>query len=113
MASLGGSYSFSDYSYSVNGSDYYYINNNEYADIVGFVFNTDNQVSSFWVYYKPAKFDAVKQYLANNYTSADSESTNNIFVFYNSNKDLRIVLDKANGAVTYTNLLIPQHESPK
>lgn len=113
MKNLGGSYSFSDYSYSVNGSDYYYISNNDYADIIGFVFNTENKVSSFWVYYKPAKVDTIKEYLAKQYVAANSESTSNLFVFYNSKKDLKVVLDKLNGAVVYTNLSMKQHESPK
>lgn len=112
MANLSGSYSFSDYSYSVNGSDYYYISNNEYTDLVGFVFNTENKVSSFWVYYKPAKVDSVKEYLANNYVAADSESTSYSFVFYNSQKDIKVVLDKLNSAVVYTNLNMKQHASP-
>lgn len=113
MKNLGGSYSLSDYSYSVNGSDYYNISNNDYADIIGFVFNTENKVSSFWVYYKPAKVDAIKEYLAKQYKAANSESTSNLFVFYNSKKDLKIVLDKLNGAVVYTNLNMKQHDTPK
>lgn len=113
MTTFGGSYSFTDYSYSVNGSDYYYISNNDYADIIGFVFNTENKVSSFWVYYKPAKVDTIKEYLAKQYVAANSESTSNSFVFYNSKKDLKVVLDKFNGAVVYTNLSMKQHDSPK
>lgn len=113
MKNLGGSYSFSDDSYSVNGSDYYYISNNDYADIIGFVFNTESKVSSFWVYYKPAKVDTVKEYLAKQYEAANSESTSNLFVFYNSKKDLKVVLDKLNGAVVYTNLNMKQHDTPK
>lgn len=113
MKNLGGSYSFSDDSYSVNGSDYYYISNNDYADIIGFVFNTESKVSSFWVYYKPTKVDTVKEYLAKQYEAANSESTSNLFVFYNSKKDLKVVLDKLNGAVVYTNLNMKQHDTPK
>lgn len=113
MANLGGSYSFSDYSYSVNGSDYYYITGNDYADIIGFVFNTEDKVSSFWIYYKPAKEEIVKNYLAKIYTAADDECTSSVLVFYNSQKDLKVVLDKWNGAVIYTNLSMTQHETPQ
>lgn len=113
MTNLDGSYSFSDYSYSVNGSDYYYINNNDYADIVGFVFNTEDAVSQFWVYYKPDKVDDIKNYLAKNYTAAESENTGNTYVFYNSSKDLKVILDGLNGAVVYTNLNMKQHETPQ
>ena len=113
LESLGCSYSFSDNSYSANGSDYYYIEkNNDYADIVGFVFNTDNQVSQCWVYFKPAKVNDVYSYLTKKYTAAESESTDYEYVFYNDNKDLKIVLDLMNGAVIYTKLDMKQHETP-
>lgn len=109
---LGCSYSFSDYTYSVNGSDYYYIENNNYADIVGFVFNTDNQVSQYWVYFKPAKVNDAYNYLAKKYTAATSESTEYTYVFYNDNKNLKVVLDLMNGAVIYTKLDMKQHQTP-
>lgn len=113
LESLGCSYSFSDNSYSANGSDYYYIEkNNDYADLVGFVFNTDNQVSQCWVYFKPAKVNDVYSYLTKKYTAAESESTDYEYVFYNDNRDLKIVLDLMNGAVIYTKLDMKQHESP-
>lgn len=113
LESLGCSYSFSDNSYSANGSDYYYIEkNNDYADLVGFVFNTDNQVSQCWVYFKPAKVNDVYSYLTKKYTAAESESTDYEYVFYNDNKDLKIVLDLMNGAVIYTKLDMKQHETP-
>ncbi len=113
LESLGCSYSFSDYSYSANGSDYYYIEkNNDYADIVGFVFNTDNQVSQYWVYFKPAKVNDVYSYLTKKYTAAESESTDYEYVFYNDNRDLKVVLDLMNGAVIYTKLDMKQHEKP-
>ena len=113
VTGFGCSYSFSDYSYSANGSDYYYIEqNNNYADLVGFVFNTDNQVSQFWVYFKPAKVNDVYSYLTKKYTAAESESTDYEYVFYNNNKDLKVVLDLMNGAVIYTKLDMKQHETP-
>lgn len=109
---LGCSYSFSDNSYSANGSDYYYIENNNYADIVGFVFNTDNQVSQYWVYYKYAKVNETYSYLTKKYTAVEGESTDYEYVFYNDNKDLKVVLDLMNGAVIYTKLDMKQHETP-
>ena len=108
---LGCSYSFSDYSYSVNGSDYYYIENNNYADIVGFVFNTDNQVSQYWVYFKPAKVNDAYNYLTKKYTAATSESSEYTYVFYNDNKNMKVVLDLMNGAVIYTKLDMKQHQT--
>lgn len=112
MEGYGCGYSFSDNSYSANGSDYYYIENNDYADIVGFVFNTDNQVSQFWVYYKPSKVTDVYNYLTRKYTADENESTEYVYVFYNDNKDLKVVLDQINGAVVYTKLDMKQHETP-
>lgn len=112
MKSIGGSYSFSDYSYSANGSDYYYLENNNYADIVGFVFNPDDQVSQYWVYYKPAKVSDVANFLSRKYKVAESENTGYENVFYNDNKDLKVVLDQLNGAVIYTKLDIKQHVAP-
>lgn len=77
VESFGCSYSFSDYSYSVNGSDYYEIkNNNDYADFVGFVFNTDNQLSQCWVYYKSALAKDVYTYLTEKNTDVGSEILN-------------------------------------
>ena len=112
MEGYGCSFSFSDNSYSTNGSDYYYIENNDYADIVGFVFNTDNQVSQFWVYYKPSKVTDVYNYLTREYIAAENESTEYVYVFYNDSKDLKVVLDQINGAVVYTKLDMKQHETP-
>lgn len=112
VENLGCSYSFSDYSYSANGSDYYYIENNNYADIVGFVFNTDNQVSQYWVYFKPAKVNDTYNYLTKKYTSEASENTEYTYVFYNENKNLKVVLDLMNGAVIYTKLDMKQHQTP-
>lgn len=112
MEDYGCNYSFSDNSYSVNGSDYYYIENNEYADIVGFVFNTDNQVSQYWVYYKPSKVTDAYNYLTREYTTAENESTEYAYVFYNDNRDLKVILDLMNGAVIYTKLDMKQHETP-
>lgn len=109
---MGCSYIFTDNSYSANGSDYYMIENNDYADMVGFVFNTDNQVSQYWVYYKTAKVNDVNSYLTKKYTTAESECTEYVYVFYNDNKDLKVVLDQMNGAVVYTKLDMKQHETP-
>lgn len=108
----GCSYSFSDNSGSVNGSDYYYIENNDYADIIGFVFNPDNQVSQYWVYYKPDKVNEVYSYLTKKYTAVESENTEYVYVFYNGGKDLKVVLDLMNGAVVYTKLDMKQHVTP-
>ena len=112
MEGYGYSYSFSDNSYSANGSDYYYIANNDYADTAGFVFNTDNQVSQYWIYFKSAKVNDVNDYLTRKYTADENENTEYEHVFYNNNKDLKVVLDLMNGAVIYTKLDMKQHTPP-
>ena len=112
VESYGCSFSFSDYSYSANGSDYYLIENNDYADIVGFVFNADDQVSQYWVYYSISKVDDVYSYLTQKYTAAEDENTEYAYVFYNGTKDLKVVFDLMNGAVVYTKLDMKQHETP-
>lgn len=112
MDGYGYSYSFSDNSYSANGSDYYYIENNAYADIVGLVFNIDNQVSQYWVYFKPQKIDDVVKYLTHKYVIAENENTPTTYVYYNEGKDLKTVLDLENGAVIYTKLDMKQHQKP-
>lgn len=84
----------------------------DYADIVGFVFNTDNQVSEYWVYYKPIKISDIRDYLSRIYTAAENESNEFAHVFYNGNRDLKVVLDTINGAVIYTKLDMKQHETP-
>lgn len=112
LKDFGYSYLTSDYTYSVNGSDYYFTSNNEYSDMVGFVYNTDNQVSEYWVYYKPAKVDDIRKYLNLKYTSAPNENTSFKDVFYNSARDMRVALDIANGAVIYTKLDMTQHVNP-
>lgn len=112
LEGYGCGFSFSDYSYSTNGSDYYYIEDNDYADIVAFVFNTNNQASEFWVYFKPARVTDVYNYLTQEYTEAEDETTEFLYVFYNDTKDLKVVLDLMNGAVVYTKLDMKQHETP-
>ena len=112
MEGYGCSFSFSDDSYSANGSDYYYIENNEYADLAAFVFNTDNQASQYWVYYKPAKVTDVYNFLTQKYTAAENESAEYVYVFYNDKRDLKVTLDLMNGAVVYTKLDMKQHETP-
>lgn len=112
MEGYGCSFSFSDNSYSANGSDYYYIENNEYADLAAFVFNTDNQASQYWVYYKPAKVTDVYNFLTQKYTAAENESAEYVYVFYNDKRDLKVTLDLMNGAVVYTKLDMKQHETP-
>ena len=76
------------------------------------MFNTDNQASEFWVYFKPARVTDVYNYLTQEYTEAEDETTEFLYVFYNDTKDLKVVLDLMNGAVVYTKLDMKQHETP-
>lgn len=107
-------YLMTDYSYSVDGSDYYQILGNEYANMVGFVFNPDNVVSEYWVYLNTSSDpNSVYSYLQRKYEEEESESTDKSLVFYNEDKTIKIVFDLNNASVVYTNLTLKQHESKK
>lgn len=111
MTDLGYPFIMSDFNYSVDGSDYYSIKNNEYVSLVGFVFNPEKQVSEFWVYlHLTSDANEIYSYLCNKYIHHEEEETEYNVVFYNNEKDMRVVLDLYNGAVVYTNLSMIQHE---
>lgn len=112
MDEYGYSFLMSDFNYSKDGSDYYYITGNPYAQMVGFVFNPDKQVSEFWVYMN-TKSDAndVYDYLCAKYTEYESESSQYELVFYNDDKSMKVTFDLMNGAVVYTKLTMKQHEA--
>ena len=112
MDEYGYSFLMSDYNYSKDGSDYYYITGNQYAQMIGFVFNPDMQVSEFWVY-MDTESDAkdVYDYLCAKYTEYESESSQYELVFYNDDKSLKVTFDLMNAAVIYTKLTMKQHEA--
>ena len=111
MADLGYPFIMSDHNYSVDGSDYYSIKDNEYASMVGLVFNPEKQVSEFWVYlHLTSDANEINSYLSNKYIHHEEEDTEYNVVFYNKEKDMRVVLDLYNAAVVYTNLSMIQHE---
>ena len=112
MDEYGYSFLMSNFSYSKDGSDYYAITNNQYAQMVGFVFNPDKQVSEFWVY-MGTKYDAndVYKYLCTKYKENKSESSQYELVFYNDDKSMKVTFDLMNAAVVYTKLTMKQHEA--
>lgn len=112
MDEYGYSFLMSDFNYSKDGSDYYYITGNQYAQMVGFVFNPDKKVSEFWVY-MDTKSDPndVYDYLCAKYTEYKSESSQYELVFYNDDKSMKVTFDLMNGAVIYTKLTMKQHEA--
>lgn len=112
MDEYGYSFLMSDFNYSKDGSDYYYITGNQYAQMVGFVFNPDKQVSEFWVYMN-TKSDPndVYDYLCAKYTEYESESSQYELVFYNDDKSMKVTFDLMNAAVVYTKLTMKQHET--
>lgn len=112
MDEYGYSFLMSDFNYSKDGSDYYSISNNAYAQMVGFVFNPDKQVSEFWVYMDiKSDANAVYDYLSAKYTEYKSESSQYELVFYNDDKSMRVTFDLMNAAVVYTKLTMKQHEA--
>ena len=112
MDEYGYSFLMSDFNYSKDGSDYYCITGNQYAQMIGFVFNPDMQVSEFWVY-MDTESDAndVYDYLCAKYTEYESESSQYELVFYNDDKSLKVTFDLMNAAVIYTKLTMKQHEA--
>lgn len=112
MDEYGYSFLMSDFNYSKDGSDYYNITGNQYAQVIGFVFNPDKQVSEFWVY-MDTKSDAndVYDYLCSKYKEYESESSQDELVFYNDDKSMKVTFDLINGAVVYTKLTMKQHEA--
>ena len=112
MNEYGYSFLLSDYNYSKDGSDYYDIPDNSYAQMVGFVFNPDKKLSEFWVYMdRNNNANDVYNYLCAKYTEQESESTDYSLVFYNEDKSLKVTLDLENAAVVYTKLTMKQHEA--
>ena len=110
MNNAGSLFLMSDYSYSSNGSDYYSISNNNYTEMVGFVFNPDNQMSEYWVYIKSySVIETIYNHLCSLYEEAKTENANNTHVFYNKDRTVKIVLDLGNFAVVYNNQTMKQH----
>lgn len=104
----------SDDSYSANGSDYYSIMDNEYATMVGFVFNPDNVVSEYWVYMNTnSDANAAYNYLSKKYKENMTESTEKSLVFYNEDETLKVVFNLNDATTIYTNLALKQHETKK
>lgn len=112
MDEYGYSFLMSDFNYSKDGSDYYYITGNQYAQMVGFVFNPDKQVSEFWVYMNTkSNPNDVYDYLCAKYTEYESESSQYEYVFYNDDKSMKVTLDLMNNAVVYNKQTMKQHEA--
>ena len=77
METNGSSYLMSSDSYSENGSDYYSISDNNYIEMVGFVFNPDNQMSEYWVYLKSTStLRTVYDELCSSYIEEKTEENN-------------------------------------
>ena len=104
MKKRGYPYSFSDYGYSKDGSDYYTINDSEDATLVGFVFNEEKKMCEYWIYLCEdfmKNANDILTWLKSNYTFSTSESTKSQYVLYDKTKRMRIVFD-ASGYVLYT-----------
>lgn len=114
MGEYGYKLLMSDASYSKDGSDYYTVSGNKYITMVGFVFNPDKQVSEFWLYMDTTSdANEVYKYLLAKYKEEKTESSKTSLVFYNDDKTMKVVFDLKNGTLTYTKLLMKQHETPK
>lgn len=103
MTNNGFTFLMSDYSYSLDGSDYYSFPNNNIASMVGFVFNKDKEMCEYWVYLT-SNSDAseVYSFLDSKYTFDENESDSKAgkYVFYNATRDVRITFS-LEGSVKY------------
>lgn len=114
MGEYGYKLLMSDASYSKDGSDYYTVSGNKYITMVGFVFNPDKQVSEFWLYMDTTSdANEVYKYLLAKYKEEKTESSKTSLVFYNDDKTMKVVFDLKNATLTYTKLIMKQHEAPK
>lgn len=112
MDKYGYSFLMSDNSYSVDGSDYYSITDNNYLTMAGFVFNPDKQVSEFWLYLDSrSNPNEIYKYLMHKYKENEDESTDYSLVFYSEDKSLKVVFDLVSPAIIYTKLTMKQHEA--
>lgn len=97
-------FSFSDNSYSKDGSDYYNINDSNDAYLVGFVFNSEGKMCEYWVYLNENFWNNVNDiltWLKSKYVLNKQESSNTQMVFYDKLNRMKIVFD-ASGYVSYT-----------
>ena len=104
MDKLGYVFALSNYSYSVNGSDYYYINDSERAFLVGFVFNSLDKMCEYWVYLnedvKPQEVDNI---IRLKYDFSQKESTDSQSVYYDTYQRFRVALNQ-DGTVVFNDI---------
>lgn len=96
MTAWGHSYFKSDYSYSVDGSDYYFIMDNLYTYMVGFVFNSEIKMCEYWVYLNEhVDYTDISRYLSIKYIYNEAESSSSQLVFYSSDQSLKVLFDSS------------------
>ncbi len=112
MSSLGYKFYLSDYSYSKDGSDYYSMDDSDYAYMVGFVFNPEKKMCEYWVYFDTnADPNDVWNYLTGRYYLSDIESSSDEYVFYDDEHRIRLVFSLY-GTIQYTDLEQTPYVSP-
>ena len=107
MKSYGHTYIFSDYNYSANGTDFYFVYDNNEVNMVGFSYNSENKVAQYIIYLATnyASFVAdINTWLSQKYQFSAADSTKSVNVYYDSTKRIRVELDISEGFVTYTDL---------
>ena len=112
MDKYGYSFLMSDNSYSVDGSDYYYITDSDYLTMVGFVFNPDKQNSEIWLYLNSGfNSNEIYKSLAHKYNEAESEYSDSSLVFYNDDKSMKVTFNVMDGTVVYNKQTMKQHKA--
>ena len=99
MAYMEYPFLMSEISYSIDGSDYYSIPENDYANMIGFVFNKDKKMCEYWVYLNTDKdasivYGFLEDKYGNNSPNKQENETSSAgeYVFYNKDNTVRITL---------------------
>ena len=95
MTKDGLTFLLTDYSYSLDGSDYYTFPIDDVTTMVGFVFNKDKEMCEYWIYLNTENDDGtstVYSFLNRKYgdESEESDSKKGMFIFYNAGHSVRI-----------------------
>lgn len=114
MANNGFNYQMSDYSYSLDGSDYYATPVDDVATMVGLVFNKDKKMCEYWIYLN-TKVDTsiVYGFLNNKYKLSQSETNEDggLYIFYNLDNSIRVTFS-LEGYVKYECIGIDEPTKP-
>lgn len=93
-------------SYSFNGSDAYFVTDNDNSYAVEFAYNPDNVVAEYWMYLSSTVDQAeILHYLRTKYVEATDEYVESYgFILYNKEKTLKVVYKAYDNVVIFKDL---------